>query len=68
MRSQGFAAGVGVEQRVEQRRSPFVGDSEMATRMRGVGWAAAALGPVQGSPPSLRVAVGIMLCVDLLSA
>jgi anti-anti-sigma factor len=41
--------------------SPFVGDSEMAERMRGFDWAATPIGPVEGWPQSLRTAVGICL-------
>ncbi len=41
--------------------SPFVGDSEMAVRMREFNWAATPLGPVAKWPQSLKTAVGISL-------
>jgi anti-sigma regulatory factor (Ser/Thr protein kinase) len=41
--------------------SPFVGDSEMAVRMREFNWAATPLGPVATWPQSLKTAVGICL-------
>jgi len=41
--------------------SPFVGDSEMATRMATFDWSGSLLGPVDSWPQSLRTAVGICL-------
>lgn len=41
--------------------SPFVGDGEMAARMRTFDWSATTLGPVSKWPQSLRIAVGICL-------
>ena len=41
--------------------SPFVGDSEMARRMRDVAWADTAFGPPDGWPVALRTAVELML-------
>ena len=41
--------------------SPFVGDSEMARRMREVEWAATPLGPPHRWPAALRTAVGLLL-------
>jgi PAS domain S-box-containing protein len=41
--------------------SPFVGDSEMARRMREADWAGTPLGPPDGWPAPLRTAVGMML-------
>ena len=40
---------------------PFVGDSEMATRMAGFDWPASPLGPVEEWPASLRAAMDICL-------
>jgi hypothetical protein len=39
----------------------FPGDSEMATRCRGLDWAATPLGPLASWPPSLRTTVGLCL-------
>ena len=41
--------------------SPFVGDSEMARRMREVEWAGTPLGPPHRWPAALRTAVGLLL-------
>jgi hypothetical protein len=41
--------------------SPFVGDSEMARRMREVDWAGTPLGPPDWWPAALRTTVGLML-------
>ncbi len=41
--------------------SPFVGDSEMARRMREVDWVGTPLGPPAGWPPALRTAVELLL-------
>ena len=41
--------------------SPFVGDSEMARRMREVDWARTSLGPPPGWPAALRTAVTLLL-------
>ena len=41
--------------------SPFVGDSEMAQRMRDVVWTDTPLGEPDGWPAALRTAVGLML-------
>ncbi|MBW0011630.1 SpoIIE family protein phosphatase [Mycobacterium sp.] len=41
--------------------SPFVGDSEMAARMRAFDWSKSLIGPVADWPQSLRTAVGICL-------
>ncbi|MDT7579824.1 MAG: hypothetical protein QOK35_1088, partial [Pseudonocardiales bacterium] len=41
--------------------SPFVGDSEMARRMRDVAWSGTPFGPPDGWPAALRTAVELML-------
>ncbi|MBL8927460.1 MAG: SpoIIE family protein phosphatase [Pseudonocardia sp.] len=41
--------------------SPFVGDSEMARRMREADWAGTPLGPPAGWPPALRTATELLL-------
>ena len=41
--------------------SPFVGDGELAARMREFNWSATPLGPVKGWPASLRSVVRILL-------
>lgn len=41
--------------------SPFVGDGELAARMREFNWSATPLGPVEGWPASLRSVVRILL-------
>ena len=41
--------------------SPFVGDSEMARRMREVDWAGTPLGPPRGWPAALQTAVTLLL-------
>ena len=41
--------------------SPFVGDSEMAQRMREVDWTGTPLGPPASWPPALRTAVELLL-------
>ncbi len=42
-------------------RAPWLGTSDMAQRARAFDWAATPLGPLEGWPASLRMAVGICL-------
>jgi hypothetical protein len=54
-------AGTGADPGGKGVESPFVGDSEMARRMREVDWAGTPLGPPAGWPPALRTAVELLL-------
>lgn len=52
---------VGAEAASDPAGSPFVGDSEMAARMRAFDWSSSLLGPADRWPQSLRTAVSICL-------